>query len=122
MATVLIIEDNPQHMKIASILLASDGHTVLKAGNAEEGVALAREQHPDLVLLDIVLPGMDGLTALRKLRDSPETKSIKVIMVTSLRDQYSEAELLAAGAHAFIAKPYHYSHFLDTLHAVLVNG
>lgn len=68
MAKILIIEDNVQNMKLAAFLLSSAGHTVIQASHAQGGIAIAREHHPDLILMDIQLPGMDGLTATRILK------------------------------------------------------
>lgn len=119
MTTILIVEDNPQHLKLAKMLLELSGYTVLKAENAEVGLKLARERQPDLVLMDILLPDMNGLEAVKKLRADEATRAIKIIVVTSFRDKYSEAEILATGASAFLPKPYHHQDFLNTVQLVL---
>lgn len=119
MTTILIVEDNPQHMMLAATLLELNGYAVLKAENAEDGLALARSRQPDLVLMDIKLPGMDGLEAVKQLRADAATRAIKVIVLTSFRDEYPEAEILASGADAFLPKPYHHKDFLGTMTAVL---
>lgn len=119
MATILIVEDNPLHMNLAATLLELNGYAVLKAENAEDGLALARERKPDLVLIDIKLPGMDGLEAVKQLRADDATRAIKVIVLTSFRDKYKEAEILASGANAFLPKPYHHQDFLNTMQSVL---
>lgn len=119
MATILIVEDNLLHMKLANTLLELNGYTVLKAENAEDGLKLAREHKPDVVLVDILLPDMNGLDAVKKLRADETTRTLKIIVLTSFRDKYSEAEILASGANAFLPKPYHHQDFLNTVQLVL---
>lgn len=119
MQTILIVEDNPSHMELAATLLGKFGYAVLKAGDAEEGLRLVRERHPDLVLMDVNLPGTDGLTATRQLKDDPATRDIPVVVQTSFVSEHPEREILAAGAAGFIAKPYHYKEFLSAVQAAL---
>ena len=112
MGKVLIVEDNPVNMELAVMLLESAGHSVLRAEDAETGLALARAKRPDLILMDIQLPGMDGLTATRMLKDDPATCAIPIIALTALAMIGDEARILAAGCDDYIAKPLHYKHFL----------
>ncbi|MDB5218989.1 MAG: response regulator receiver, partial [Myxococcaceae bacterium] len=84
MGVVLIVEDNAANMKLASFLVEKAGHTVLTAVDAEAGLLLARERHPDLILMDIQLPGMDGMEAIRILKADDATRSIPVIALTAL--------------------------------------
>lgn len=119
MRRVLIVEDHPSHMELAAYILERGGYEVLQATSAEDGIALARSERPALILMDLRLPGMDGLEAIRVLRSDPETRDIKIIAVTSYRDEYGEQPLRIAGADALIRKPYHYDHFLGTLKDVL---
>ena len=119
MKTVLIIEDNLTHMALAATLLKKSGYAVLKASDAETGIRLAREQHPDLILMDIHLPGMDGLTAIFQLKSDPATQHIPVILQTSFFLEHPEQEVRAAGAAGFIAKPFHYKEYLATIEAIL---
>jgi len=119
MKTILIIEDNPDHMKLAVLLLEKFGYAVLSAANAETGIQLARERHPDLILMDIQLPDMDGLEATRRLKAADATRAIPVIAVTSYLSEHPEADTLAAGCAAMIAKPYHYKDFLAAIRAAL---
>jgi two-component system cell cycle response regulator DivK len=119
MRRVLIVEDHPSHMELAAYILERGGYKVLQATSAEDGIALARKESPALILMDLRLPGMDGVEAIRVLRGDPETSNIKIIAVTSYRDGYGEQPLRIAGADALIRKPYHYEHFLGTLKAVL---
>lgn len=119
MQTILIVEDNPTHAKLATVLLEKTGYAVLWAGDAEEGLRIAREQQPDLILMDIQLPGMDGLTATRELKDNPATRAIPVIALTSYSTEYPDRVTYASGANGFIAKPYHYKELLEVIKAAL---
>ena len=115
MATILIVEDNPANMTLAVFLLESAGHTVLSATDAEAGLALARDRHPDLVLMDIQLPGMDGLEATLLLKSSDATRAIPVIALTALAMKGDEERIRAAGCDGYIAKPIRYRDFLATV-------
>lgn len=119
MKTILIVEDNPSHMKLAADLLERSGYTVLRAADAESGLPMAREHRPDLVLMDLQLPGMDGIAATRMLKADAATRPIPVIVVTAYLDAHPEAEARAAGAAALIAKPYHYKDLLAAVAAAL---
>jgi len=119
MGRILVIEDNPANMTLAVFLLESAGHTVLAATDAEAGLSLAREQRPDLVLMDIQLPGMDGLEATRLLKQDPGTSSIPVVALTALAMKGDEARIRAAGCDGYIAKPMRYQDFLTTVAAHL---
>ena len=115
MAKVLIVEDNPANMTLANFLLESVGHTVLKATDAELGLALAAAEQPDLILMDIQLPGMDGLQATAILKDDAATRDIPVIALTALAMKGDEARIRAAGCDGYIAKPLAYKEFLATI-------
>jgi two-component system cell cycle response regulator DivK len=120
MAKVLIVEDNPANLTLATFLLKSAGHIVLSATNAETGVTMAREEQPDLVLMDIQLPGMDGLQATGLLKSDEATRAIPVIALTALAMKGDEARIRAAGCDGYIAKPLAYKDFLATISAQLV--
>jgi two-component system cell cycle response regulator DivK len=119
MPRVLIVEDNPANMTLATFLLESVGHTVLTARDAEAGLTVAREQQPDLILMDIQLPGMDGLEATALLKQDEATRSIPVIALTALAMKGDEARIRAAGCDGYIAKPLAYREFLATISAHL---
>jgi len=119
MSTVLLIEDNPAHARLAFLLLTHAGHAPLHAASAESGLAIAREQAPNLVLMDIDLPGLCGLDALRQLKADPATAAIPVVMMTSYLADEPQAEAQAAGAAGFISKPYHYTDFIATVRTAL---
>jgi two-component system cell cycle response regulator DivK len=116
---VLIIEDNPANMTLATFLLQSAGHSVLSAADAEAGLTLAREEQPDLILMDIQLPGMDGLEATMLLKRSDATRAIPVIALTALAMKGDEERIRAAGCDDYIAKPMRYQEFLAAIAAQL---
>ena len=122
MARVLIIEDNPTNMTLAVFLLQSAGHTVLSATDAEAGLAVARADRPDLILMDIQLPGMDGLEATRLLKLDEATRAIPVIALTALAMKGDEERIRAAGCNGYIAKPMRYQVFLATIAAQLAGA
>jgi two-component system cell cycle response regulator DivK len=119
MATVLVVEDNPANMTLATFLLKSAGYAVLSATDAEAGLALARREQPDLVLMDIQLPGMDGLEACAILKKDLATRDIPVIALTALAMKGDEERIRAAGCDGYIAKPLAYREFLATIAARL---
>ena len=122
MASILIIEDKLHNMKLAVFLLESVGHKVLQAKDATAGIALAKLHRPDLVLVDIQLPGMDGLTATRTLKDDHLTSNIKIFALTTSAIKGDEENILAAGCNGYIAKPIRYKHFLETINSALLNA
>jgi two-component system, cell cycle response regulator DivK len=120
MAKVLIIEDNAANMTLAMFLLESVGHTVLSATDAETGLTLARDEQPNLILMDIQLPGMDGLQATTELKRDGATRAIPVIALTALAMKGDEERIRAAGCDGYIAKPMRYQDFLKTVAEQLV--
>jgi two-component system, cell cycle response regulator DivK len=122
MAKVLVIEDNPANMTLATFLLQSAGHGVLSAIDAEAGLTLAREEQPDLILMDIQLPGMDGLEATALLKADDVTRAIPVIALTALAMKGDEERIRAAGCDGYIAKPLSYKEFLAVIAAQLVRA
>ena len=122
MATILIVEDNVTNMKLSSFLLESADYTVLTAINAEIGLTLAREGHPDLILMDIQLPGMDGLEATALLKADEATRGIPVIALTALAMKGDEERIRAAGCDGYIAKPLDYKDFLSVVKASLAKA
>ena len=119
MAKVLIVEDNAPNMTLATFLLRSAGHTVISATDAEAGLTLARDEHPNLILMDIQLPGMDGLQATVLLKRDEATRGIPVIALTALAMKGDEERIRAAGCDGYIAKPMRYQDFLSTITAQL---
>jgi two-component system cell cycle response regulator DivK len=120
MAKILIVEDNPANMTLAIFLLESAGHSVISAKDAEVGLTLARDQQPDLILMDIQLPGMDGLEATALLKGDGATRAIPVIALTALAMKGDEERIRASGCDGYIAKPLAYKDFLATIAARLM--
>jgi CheY-like chemotaxis protein len=102
---MLIVEDNPMNRKLLRDVLAAKGYRVLESITAEEGIEIARAEQPDLILMDIQLPGMDGMTALRELKADASTSSIPVLAVTASAMPAERKEILAAGFDGYQAKP-----------------
>ena len=122
MAKILIIEDNPQNMKLAVMLLERSGYQVLQASEAAVGIDLARQQQPDLVLMDIQLPGIDGLTATRMLKADAVTRDILVYALTAFAMKGDEEKMRTAGCDGYIAKPIRYQEFLATIASALADA
>lgn len=105
MAKILIVDDSPTELHVLAQHLDGAGHQTLTARDGEEGVALAKQQQPDLVLMDVVMPGMNGFQATRKLSRDPSTQHIPVIIVTT-KDQETDREWgLRQGARGYLVKP-----------------
>ena len=119
MANILVIEDNPANMKLACLLLRNVGHAVLCAVDAESGVNLARAELPDLILMDIQLPGMDGLAATALLKSEPATAALPIIAVTAMAMKADQERSQIAGCDAYIAKPLRYKELYALIDALL---
>ena len=122
MARILIIEDNEANMKLACLLLQNSGHETLSAVDAETGLTLARTERPDLVLMDIQLPGMDGLAATKLLKADPATAAIPVIALTAMAMKEDRDKTRAAGCDAYIAKPLRYKELLSAIDELLARS
>jgi two-component system cell cycle response regulator DivK len=120
MAKILVVENNHDNMELAVFLLESAGHTVLSAMDAEAGLTLARDELPNLILMDIQLPGMDGLEATALLKQDDATRAIPVIALSALAMKGDEERIRAAGCDGYIAKPMGIQKFLATIAAQLV--
>jgi CheY-like chemotaxis protein len=104
-ATVLVVEDNPLNLKLVRDVLGHAGYRVLEAGDAERGIELARAEAPDLILMDVQLPGIDGIEALGRLRADAETAGIRVVALTALAMKEDRERCLAAGFDGYLEKP-----------------
>jgi two-component system cell cycle response regulator DivK len=116
---VLIVEDNEKNLKLARDLLNYHGVVTIEATNAEDGVALARERVPGLVLMDIQLPGMDGVSALGQLRADPATAKIPVVAMTASVMKEDRERFDKAGFDGFITKPIDVKSFPDQIRGYL---
>ena len=116
---ILIVEDNPKNLKLVRDTLQVKGYRTLEAGTGEEGVQLAREQHPALVLMDIQLPGISGIEAFRQLRTDATTRGIPVIAVTASVMAQERQKVMAAGFDGFQGKPISVRELLETVRQVL---
>ncbi len=119
MARILVVEDHPDNMTLAVLLLQSAGHTVFSAIDAEAGLMLARTELPNLILMDIQLPGMDGLQATTLLKADTATRGIPVIALTALAMSGDEERIRAAGCDGYISKPMRVHEFLAAVAARL---
>lgn len=102
---VLIVEDNARNMTLVRDVLGYAGYRTLEAGDGERGVALARSHQPDLILMDIQLPGMDGVEALALLREDASTAAIPVVALTAFAMEEDRERFLAAGFRGYLEKP-----------------
>lgn len=116
--TVLIVEDNPLNMKLAADLLELNGFAVLKAADGEAALQLLKHQRPDLALLDIHLPGMDGVELFRRIHDDPACAQLKIVALTASAMREDEEQIREAGFHDYIAKPIDIKQFVRKVRAL----
>lgn len=119
MSRIAVVEDNPSNMKLAALLLRGAGHEVLQARDAESGLDLIRAELPELVLMDVQLPGMDGLTATRILKTDPCLAHIPVIAFTARAMKGDDENMRAAGCDGYLSKPFHHREFLEIVEKML---
>jgi CheY-like chemotaxis protein len=116
---ILIVEDNEKNRKLVRDVLQHKGYKTLEAETGEDGVRLAQESSPALVLMDIQLPGINGIEALRRLRADPKTKKIPVIAVTASAMTHDRAKIMAAGFDGYQSKPINVKEFLVAVREML---
>lgn len=116
---ILIVEDNEKNRKLLRDVLQVKGYKTIESETAEEGLQLARENSPALILMDIQLPGMDGITALKHLKADPKTKEIPVIAVTASAMTHSREQMLTLGFDGYQTKPVSVKDFLEEVRRVL---
>lgn len=119
MAKILVVDDDAMNLRLAVTALEQAGHKVLSAGGGAEGVEVALAHAPDLVLMDVQMPGVDGIEALKRLRADPRTAALKVLAFTALAMKGDAERLLAAGFDGYIEKPIRYKAFLVSVAALL---
>ena len=118
-ARILVVEDNPLNLKLMRDVLEFQGFEVLTAKSVEEGIAVASITSPDLVLMDLQLPGMDGHEALLRMRSDPRCRMIPVVAVTAFAMKGDEEVIRQGGCEAYISKPISIVAFLDTVRRFL---
>ncbi len=116
---ILIIEDNEKNRKLCRDVLRAKGYQTIESETAEEGLKLAAEQTPALILMDIQLPGMDGITAMKQLKADPKTKSIPIIAITASAMTNNRQAMLAEGFDGYQTKPISLKDFLGEVERVL---
>ena len=119
---ILVVEDNERNLKLLRDVLEYAGYDVLAARTAEDGICLAASEPPDLVLMDLQLPGIDGMEALRRLRESPRTADIPVVAVTAQAMKQDRERALEAGFNGYIEKPISVRAFPDQVRSFLSGG
>jgi len=122
MSTILIVEDNEKNMKLVRDILQHQGHTTLEAATGTDGVRLAQEQRPDLILMDIQLPDIDGIAALRQIRAQPNLDATPVIAVSASVMPDEQQKVVSSGFDAFITKPIDQKRFRETVQRFLTQG
>ena len=116
---ILIVEDNEKNRKLARDVLQFRGFRTLEAENAEDGIALALEHAPDLILMDIQLPGTDGVAALGRLRAEPRTSSLRVVALTAFAMKDDRERFLGAGFDGYLVKPIDIKQFAEQVRQFL---
>jgi two-component system cell cycle response regulator DivK len=119
---ILMVEDNPLNAKLLRDVMTAHGFEMIEATTAEDGLALARERTPALIFMDIRLPGMDGITALKELKSDPTTSAIPVIAITASVMPMERTEVLAAGFDGFQSKPISLKNLLAEVNNVLTGS
>ena len=122
MSSILIVEDNEKNVKLLRDILQYEGHRTLEALTGEEGIRLAREHTPDLVLMDIQLPDVDGITALRRIREEPALDAMPVLAISASVMPDEQQKIIASGFDAYITKPIALRSFLSTVQRFLRDG
>ena len=122
MSLILIVEDNEKNLKLVRDVLQVDGYETIEAGTGEDGVRLARERIPALILMDIQLPGINGIEALRQLRADPATAAIPIVAVTASVMQQDRTHITEAGFDGYVAKPINLKEFREAVRRAVAEG
>jgi CheY-like chemotaxis protein len=120
-ATILIVDDNPTNLKLAAEVLEFEGHVIARAGDAEEAQEVLKLTKPELILMDIQMPGMDGLTLTRLLKANPSYQHIPVVALTAFAMKGDEDKVREAGCHSYITKPIETRKFPGQVAAILAS-
>jgi two-component system, cell cycle response regulator DivK len=119
---ILVVEDNPKNLKLVRDVLQYAGYEIIEATTGEEGVRLAAQEHPDLVLMDLQLPGVDGTEALRLIREIPDVKQVPVVAVTAFAMDDDRDRAFRAGFDGYVGKPISVRGLLDQVRDFLTLG
>jgi len=119
MAQILIVDDSPTEVHILSSLLEKNGHSVITADNGEDGIAQAKATKPNLILMDVVMPGLNGFQATRQLSKDPETAGIPIIIVTTKDQETDRVWGLRQGAKDYVTKPIEEAVLVEKINALL---
>ncbi len=119
MARILIVDDSPTEIHVLKTMLEKAGHQTMSAGNAEEGIAKVKSEKPDLILMDVVMPGTNGFQATREITKDPETAHIPVIIVTTKDQETDKVWGLRQGAKDYLVKPVQEADLLAKIKAVM---
>ena len=119
---ILIVEDNEKNRKLIRDLLQVKGYQTIESETAEEGLRLAKEKSPALILMDIQLSGMDGITAMKQLKATPTTKTIPIIAVTASAMTHNRETMLAQGFDGYQTKPLNLNEFLSDIERLIASG
>lgn len=116
---ILIVDDDPKSLKLTGVLLKASGYEILEATDGEQGVELAREEKPDLILMDIMMPRMDGYTACDAIKRDEATKGIPVVMLTAIDYVLNKELAVRMKADGYLTKPFNRQHLLDEVNRYL---
>ncbi len=115
MTVIMVVEDNPTNLKLVRMVLERSGYEVREASGAEEAIAAIQGELPDLVLMDVQLPGMDGFEAMRLIKNNPLTAKVPVVALTAFAMRGDEEKILGSGFDGYLAKPVRYPELLQTI-------
>ena len=104
-ARILIVDDDPHNRQLLEVMLAPEGYQIVTAATGEDALAIVAQQPPDLILLDVMMPGMDGYQVVARIKSNLATQHIRVLMLSALSDRNSRLHGLSAGAEDFLTKP-----------------
>ncbi len=121
-ARILVVEDNPMNLELVRDILTAEGYEVIEAADGATGVAVAVLEKPALILMDLQLPGLDGLEATRQIRADPALKDVPIVAVTAHAMKGDDEKALAAGCDGFVAKPIQVRDFVATVRKFLAEG
>jgi two-component system cell cycle response regulator DivK len=116
---ILVVEDEVTNREVAEVILKNQGYEVLLAANGQEAIALTRAEHPDLIVMDILMPVLDGLSATRELKADPATREIPILVVTAKASNSDRTAAEQAGCDGFLAKPYRNKALVETVRQYL---